>query len=128
MLGANMNDMKTSTFAVIVLSILALPASLAAQTLAGMNGVQWLDQLERDRKAKDPSVWVQAEVQKIDQKLQQATVKHGPISRVNMPAMTMTFPVQDPAHLRLMKVGEQIEFRAKNEKGVVSISEVRMPH
>jgi Cu(I)/Ag(I) efflux system periplasmic protein CusF len=113
---------------IAALSAFTLPAELPAQTLAGMNGVQWLDQLERDRKAKDPSVWVQAEVEKIDQRNQQATVKHGPITRVNMPAMSMTFPVKDLNHLRIMKVGEKIEFRAKNENGVVVISEVRMVH
>jgi Cu(I)/Ag(I) efflux system protein CusF len=45
-----------------------------------------------------------------------------------MPAMTMTFPVQDTAHLRMLKPGDQVQIQAADVGGTVKVVNVRMQH
>lgn len=103
-----------------------------AQTqLASMSGPDWLKQIELLRpKQKDPSErpWVSSEVKKIDLPGNQLTIAHGAIPSINMPAMTMTFPVQDTAHLRMLKPGDQVQIQAADVGGTVKVVNVRMQH
>lgn len=46
-------------FAAVVGLVFLHSPLLQAQTLAGMSGVQWLDQVERDRKKASPSILVE---------------------------------------------------------------------
>jgi Cu/Ag efflux protein CusF len=52
------------------------------------------------KKAPQP---VPAEVRKIDAATGKITLKHGPIANLGMSAMTMAFPVKDPAMLKGLK-------------------------
>jgi Cu(I)/Ag(I) efflux system periplasmic protein CusF len=54
------------------------------------------------------------EVQRIDPRAQEITIKHGPIPHLNMPAMTMPFAVKDPMMLRQVKAGDKVKFTAEN--------------
>jgi Cu/Ag efflux protein CusF len=111
--------------------LLAAPASFAQTQLAYMNSVDWLRQIELLRpKQKDPSErpWVSSEVRSIDLAAQQLTITHAAIPSINMPAMTMTFPVQDTAHLRMLKPGDQVQIQVADLGGTVKIINVRMQH
>jgi Cu(I)/Ag(I) efflux system protein CusF len=58
---------------------------------------------------------VQGEIRKIDEAAGKVTLKHGPIRNLGMDqGMTMVFRVQDPAMLKQVKVGDQVEFEAEN--------------
>lgn len=62
--------------------------------------------------AKQQSERIQAEgnVKSVDLQQPGLTLSHGPIPAMNYPAMTMEFPVRNPALLRGRKTGERIRF------------------
>lgn len=64
---------------------------------------------------------VPAEVVKVDKSAGKVTLKHGPIKRLDMDAMTMVFRVADPAMLDRMKAGDRIEFEADRVNGAITI-------
>ena len=64
---------------------------------------------------------VPAEVVKVDKSAGKVTLKHGPIKRLDMDAMTMVFRVVDPAMLDRMKTGDKIEFEADRVNGAITI-------
>ncbi|GJE04131.1 MULTISPECIES: copper-binding protein [Methylobacterium] len=111
--------------------MLGSTSGFAQTQLAYMNSVDWLRQMEQLRpKQKDPSErpWISSEVKNVDLSGNQLTIAHGAIPSINMPAMTMTFPVQDTAHLRMLKPGDQVQFQAAEIGGTVKIVNVRMQH
>ena len=128
-----MNPSKRTFLLTLVGGMLMLGSvSSHAQTqLASMSGTDWIKQIELLRpKQKDPSErpWVSSEIKKIDVPGNQLTIAHGAIPSINMPAMTMTFPVQDSAHLRMLKPGDQVQIQAADIGGTVKIVNVRMQH
>lgn len=91
----------------------------------------WLKQVDPDsdkRQSDAERLWVAAEVRGVDLPDMSLTVDHGPIARVGMPAMTMTFPVRDTGHLRMLKSGDRIEIQVAEEGGAVKIINVKMAH
>jgi len=54
----------------------------------------------------------EGEVRKIDKAAGKITIKHGPISNLDMPAMTMVYRVKDNAVLDQLKPGDKINFEA----------------
>jgi Cu(I)/Ag(I) efflux system periplasmic protein CusF len=64
---------------------------------------------------------VPAEVVKVDKSAGKVTLKHGPIKRLDMDAMTMVFRVADPAMLDRVKTGDKIEFEADRVNGAITI-------
>jgi len=49
-------------------------------------------------------------IQRIDQERGTVTIKHGPITGLNMSAMTMTFPVKDEAVLAKLQPLQKVDF------------------
>lgn len=60
--------------------------------------------------AKSSVPWAQGTIKKIGQGT--VTLAHGPIDSVGMDAMTMQFPVRQPASLARFKVGDKVRFQA----------------
>ena len=60
-------------------------------------------------------------VKKIDKAAGKVTVAHGPLTNLNMPAMTMVFRVKDAAWLDLMKPDGKIRFVADSVGGTLTI-------
>ena len=67
------------------------------------------------------SGWVDGVVRKIDKAGGKVTVAHGPLTRLNMPAMTMVFRVKDAAWLDRMQVDGRIRFVAELTGGTLNI-------
>jgi Cu/Ag efflux protein CusF len=64
------------------------------------------------------------EVRRIDIEAGKITIKHGAISQLQLPAMTLVYKI-DPALLKDIKPGDRVSFTARREAGqyvVVSIS------
>jgi Cu/Ag efflux protein CusF len=57
----------------------------------------------------------EGEVRKIDLAAGKVTLKHGPLANLDMPPMTMAFPVKDRAALEKLKVGDKVRFRAEQQ-------------
>ena len=64
----------------------------------------------------------QGEVRKVDKDAQKITIKHGPISNLDMPPMTMVFRVKDPALLDKVKAGDRIRFAADRIEGAYTVT------
>jgi len=64
------------------------------------------------------------EVRKIDLETGKVTLKHGDIKNLDMPGMTMVFVVKDKAMLETLKAGDKIKFRAINDSGKFTLTEI----
>ena len=65
------------------------------------------------------------EVRKVDKDAKKITIKHGPLQRLEMPAMTMVFQVRDPAMLDQVKVGDKIKFDAEKVGGAFTVTRIQ---
>ena len=65
------------------------------------------------------------EVRKIDLEAGKVTLKHADIKSLDMPAMTMVFVVKDKALLEKLKTGDKIRFKAINDGGKYTLTEVQ---
>lgn len=62
------------------------------------------------------------EVIKVDKAAAKITIKHGPLSNLNMPGMTMAFKVKDTAMLDQVKTGDHISFIAEKVNGAIAVT------
>ena len=66
----------------------------------------------------------EGEVRKVDKDAKKITIKHGPLTKLDMPAMTMVFQVKDPAMLERVKVGDKIKFHAEKVGGAFTVTKI----
>jgi Cu/Ag efflux protein CusF len=86
----------------------------AAQTAAGA-----------DAKAAAAQVMTDGEVRKVDKAAKKITLKHGDIKNLDMPGMTMAFPVKDPALLENVQVGDKVKFHAEMTGGNIVVTDLK---
>ena len=67
----------------------------------------------------------EGEVRKVDLDNKKITLKHGAIKNLDMPGMTMVFQVKDPAMLTTVKAGDKVRFKASNEGGKLTVTEIQ---
>ena len=67
-----------------------------------------------------------AEVRKVDKEGGKLTLKHAEIKSLDMPAMTMVFVVKDKALLDKLKAGDKIRFKAINDGGKYTVTEMQL--
>ena len=65
-------------------------------------------------------------IRKVDKDTKKLTIKHGDIKNLDMPGMTMVFPVKDAAMLDTVKAGDKVRFRAELESGVVLVTKIQV--
>lgn len=59
----------------------------------------------------------EGEVRKIDKENARVTLKHGPLTNLDMPGMTMVFKVGDSRMLDAVQTGDKVRFRAEMVDG-----------
>ena len=64
---------------------------------------------------------VKGQVVKINESQSKLTLKHGPITNLDMDSMTMVFAVADPAVLKSIKVGDKVTFEADRVNGRLTV-------
>jgi Cu(I)/Ag(I) efflux system protein CusF len=64
------------------------------------------------------------EVRKVDKDAGKVTLKHGELKDLDMPAMTMVFQVKDKAVLDKLQPGDKVKFKAINEAGKFTVTEI----
>ena len=64
------------------------------------------------------------EVRRVDKDAKKLTLRHGPLTNLDMPAMTMVFQVKNPAMLDEVKVGDKVKFRAEKMGAAFTITEL----
>lgn len=67
---------------------------------------------------------VDGEVRSVDPAAKTVTLKHGPIPNADMGAMTMSFPVKDPASLAKLKAGDKVKFTAEKVDGRIVVTSI----
>jgi Cu/Ag efflux protein CusF len=66
----------------------------------------------------------EGEVRKVDKDAKKITLRHGPLTNLDMPAMTMVFQVQDLSMLDKVKTGDKVKFRAEKVGGAFAITQI----
>ncbi len=66
-----------------------------------------------------------AEVRRIDREQHKLTLKHGPLKKFDMPAMTMVFRVADPKMLDGLKEGDKVTFDADKVNGAYTVTAIQ---
>jgi len=66
------------------------------------------------------------EVRKVDKEGGKLTLKHAEIKNLDMPGMTMVFVIKDKAMLDKLKAGDKIKFKAINDAGKSTVTEMQM--
>lgn len=69
--------------------------------------------------------WVKAEVRKIDIDNNKITLRHEPLTELNMGAMTMVFRVDDGSLLKGLTAGDRIKFIPVNRAGQLLIISIQ---
>jgi Cu/Ag efflux protein CusF len=67
----------------------------------------------------------EGEVRKIDKEQGKVTLKHGPLTNLDMPAMTMVFKVADPKMLDAIKEGDKVKFSADRVNGAITVTAIQ---
>lgn len=65
------------------------------------------------------------EVRKVDPAQGKLTIKHEPITNLDMPAMTMVFRAAKPDLLKNIQVGDKIQFRAETVAGGLVVTDIQ---
>ena len=68
------------------------------------------------------------EVRRIDMAAAKITLRHGEIRNLDMPPMTMVFAVRDPAWLERLRPGDKVRFRAVDDAGQITVTELEPAH
>lgn len=66
-----------------------------------------------------------AEVRKVDMEGGKITLKHAEIKTLDMPGMTMVFVVKDKAMIDKLKAGDKVKFKAINDAGKFTVTEIQ---
>src|SRR6266542_2611219 len=66
----------------------------------------------------------EGEVRKIDREAGTITLKHGPITNLGMPPMTMMFKARDAAMLDQLKPGDKVKFAVEQVGGKYTVTRV----
>ncbi|RUU68643.1 copper-binding protein, partial [Mesorhizobium sp. M7A.T.Ca.TU.009.01.1.2] len=69
--------------------------------------------------------YVKGEVIKVDAKQKKLTIKHEPLTNLDMPAMTMVFVVAEDGMLKKVKSGQAIEFTADRVNGRITVTGIK---
>ncbi len=69
-------------------------------------------------------VMVKGEVTKIDDAQGKLTIKHEPIKKFDMDAMTMVFKAADAAMLKAVKAGDKIQFHTEKVNGQMTVTKI----
>lgn len=69
--------------------------------------------------------YVKGEVVKVDAKQQKLTIKHEPLTNLDMPAMTMVFVVAEDGMIENVKAGQAIEFTADRVNGRITVTDIK---
>jgi Cu/Ag efflux protein CusF len=102
-------------------------AAITALTVAGAVLAQGHDHAQMPLSVAAKAAPAEGEVRKVDKARGRVVLKHGPLTALDMPAMTMEFTASDPALLANVKEGDQVCFtpaRAKDGSLMVTSLEV----
>lgn len=106
-----------------LLAALGLCAALAGPARA-QDHFAHADHGEAPAAADQELMLTAGEVTRVDARGGKLTIRHEDIKNLDMPAMTMVFPLADPQQAAQFKPGDSIRFRAEQVNGVLTLMHV----
>lgn len=100
------SKLKTALISAVVAASLA---ALAADKPAATGSAEFTD----------------GEVRKVDKDAGKLTLKHADIKNLDMPGMTMVFQAKDKAMLDKLQPGDKVKFKAVNDAGTFTVTEIQ---
>jgi Cu(I)/Ag(I) efflux system protein CusF len=76
--------------------------------------------------AATPTAMTEGEVRKVDRERGKLTLRHGPISNLEMSGMTMVFRVADPKMLDAVREGDKVKFAADKVNGALTVTAIEV--
>jgi Cu/Ag efflux protein CusF len=107
----------TSWAALCLAASMFAPASADAESRAGSGAAY------SGTRAKE--MYADGTVRRIDRATGQVTLRHGPVTNLGIPAMTMIYRVREPAMLDALSVGDLVRFQADRVSGVFVITNLQ---
>jgi Cu(I)/Ag(I) efflux system protein CusF len=120
-----MNPLRTffrKTGTVWVLSAVAMAPAWAASHQGGHSAH---GEHAKASAPAEPGDMTEGEVRKIDLAQSKITLRHAEMKHLDMPPMTMVFVVQDKAALARLKPGDKVKFKAIQEGGKFTVTEIQ---
>ena len=114
------NFKSLAMMAAAVFTVASVPMAYAQST---MNNSKF-DGM-KPAQATAASDMTEGEVRKIDVEGSKVTLKHAEIKNLDMPGMTRVFVVKDKAMLDKMKAGDKVQFKAINDAGKMTVTEIQ---
>jgi Cu(I)/Ag(I) efflux system protein CusF len=74
--------------------------------------------------AQAQNAMTEGEVQKVDAQAGKIVLKHGEIKKLDMPAMTMSYRVANPALLDKVQPGDKVRFNAEKVGGQFTVTAI----
>jgi Cu/Ag efflux protein CusF len=106
--------------AFVIAALIAGSAQAAGETAKPATGAAAHDAHHPESAA--AGTFSTGEVKQVDKTAGKVTIKHGPLTNLDMPAMTMVFRVKDPAMLDQVKTGDNIRFIAEKMNGALTVT------
>ncbi len=113
-------NIKSKIAAVLMAVVLPFPLISVA---AGVQSAQTNMQGEA-KSAGATQAMSTGEVKKIDKEAGKITIKHGPLTNLDMPGMTMVFRAKDASMLDQAKAGDKINFIAEKVDGALVVTKM----
>jgi len=66
------------------------------------------------------------EVRKVDRENKKMTIKHGELKNLDMPRMTMVFPIRNATLLETFKASDKVKFVANKLDGVFFVTDIQL--
>ena len=76
--------------------------------------------------APGPALLSEGEVRNVDKGHGKLTLRHGPLTNLDMPGMTMVFKASDPKLLDGLKEGDKVRFTAEKLNGTIAVTAIRV--
>jgi Cu/Ag efflux protein CusF len=106
------------------LTVALIASALTAPAFAQQNAADHSSHGSHQAAPATASVMSDGEIRKVDHDAQKITIRHGPITNLNMPPMTMVFQVKDPVLLDRAKTGDKIKFTAEQSGGAYIVTSI----
>lgn len=105
-------------------TLTTLAAALALSAPFPIYAASDMDKMDMKTPMPDAGTMTDGEVKKIDKDAGKITIKHGPITNLKMPGMTMVFRVADPAMIDQVKADDKVKFHVEKMNGAMTITKI----
>lgn len=109
--------MKKLLIASVALGAIVAAPAFAGDDMAGMN----MSGKPSSSKTSSNTALTDAVVRKVDAEAGMVTLKHGALTNVGMPPMTMAFKAKDAAMVKQVHEGDKVKVRVEDVNGTLTI-------